>query len=449
MDIRETPLWQEVGLILAADPSTAHHNWRCELVVDGDILEPQQLVSIEVLRQYVSTFSDSTVLTVKMARGTYLHRVLPFKDDFKVVLYKSPIGEVDGEPDYEGEVQVRTYRGVLSNPKNEQVEDPIGGTHSESEANRTGFVDVDIQLLDLAVEQLRMQSVAGIYREMTTTQVVQGVLTKVSGQLDLAVDEGVLGVDMVPGMNADVRDHIVVPNGIKVTDFPTYVQKHAGGVYGSGIGYYFQNGIWYVYPEFNVRRFDQTPKTLNVFNIPQNKLPGIERSYVMDDDRLLILATGKTAHFDETERHQLNEGNGVRFANADKILDGFHSVQSNRVEVTRAGNVEEFYIKERRSGLNQAPLSERRITANPYHELSELSRRVGQIVQVDWQNANADLVYPGMPVRYVYTDDGLIQEVFGVVLGCDHFVAVKGTGMLASKYSCEAILHLYLEMGDG
>lgn len=448
MDIRDTPMWQEVGLILAADPSKAHSHWRCELIVDGEILEPQHLVSIEVIRQYKNSFSDSTVMTVKLIRGTYLHRLLPFKDDFKVVLYKEPISEVKGTTLYEEEVQIRTYRGVISNAKNEQVEDNYGGTHSEEEANRLGFVDVDIQLVDLAIEKLRMQSVSGIYRGMTTTDVVQGVLTKVSGQLDLAVDEGVRGVDMVPGMNDAVRDHIVVPNGTKVTDFPTFVQKHAGGVYGSGIGYYFQNGIWYVYPEYNVQRFDKTPKTLNVFNIPQNKLPGIERTYVVDDDRLLILATGTTVHSDMTESQQLNDGNGVRFANADKILNGYHTVASNKVNVSRADNVEEFYITSRRSGLNQAPLSDRRITSNPYHELSELSRRIGSVVQVEWQHADADLIYPGMPVRYVYSEDGLVREVFGVILGCDHFVAVQGPGMLASKYSCEAILHLYLEMGE-
>jgi len=448
MDIRETPMWQEVGLILGADPSKAHNSWRCELIIDGEIVEPQQLVSIEVIRQYKNNFSDSTILTLQMRRGTYIHRLLPFKDDFKVVLYKEPITEIKGEVQSDKDVQVRTYRGVISDATNEQVEDSYGGTHSESEANRLGFISVDIQLVDLAIEQLHMQSVAGIYREMTTTEVVQGVLTKVSGQLNLSVDEGVNGVDMVTGMNDTVRDHIVVPNGIKVTDFPKYIQEHAGGIYASGIGYYFQNGIWFVYPEYNVRRFDKTPKTLNVFNIPKTKLPGIERTYVMDGDRVLILATGETSHTDLTESRQLNEGNGVRFANADKILNGFHSVGGNKVNVSRPDNVEELYVKNRRSGLNQAPLSERRITANPYHELSELSKRIGSVVQIEWQHADADLVYPGMPVRYVYTEDGLVQEVYGIVLGCDHFVAVQGTGMLASKYSCEAILHLYLEMGD-
>lgn len=448
MDIRETPIWQEVGLILASDPSKAHHSWKCELVVDGEIITPQQLISVETLRQYSNSFCDSTVITLKLLRGTYIHRLLPYKDNFKVVLYREPITEVDGKTQYDEDVRVRTYRGVVSNAKNEQVEDEIGGTHSEEEANRLGFVDVDIQLIDLAIEQLRMQSVAGIYREMTTTEVVQGVLTKVSGELGLSSDEGVKGVDMVPGMNDAVRDHIVIPNGIKVTDFPTYVQKKAGGIYGSGIGYYFQDGIWYVYPEYNVKRFDQTPKTLNVFNVPKNKLPGIERTYAMDGDRLLVLATGETKHFDETEAHQLNYGNGVRFANADRILNGFHEVASNKVNIARPDNVEEFYVKSRRSGLNQAPLSDRRITANPYHELSELSRRIGSVVQVDWQHADVDLVYPGMPVRYVFTEDGLVREVYGVVVGCDHLVGIQGSGMLASKYSCEAILHLYLEMGE-
>lgn len=447
MDLQNTPLWDEVERVLAADPSEGHARWRCELLVDEETIVPQQLISIETVRQYVSAFADQTVIAIKMLRGKYYHRLLPFKDDFKVRLYKEPVTEVQSAEDFDREVLVRTYRGVLVNAKSEKLKGEVQVIADEEDADQTGFEEVSIQLVDLALEQLQMKSIGGIYREMTPTDVVRGTLTKACGELGLPEDESVKGIDMVDGMNTTVRNHIVVPNGTRVVDFPKYVQENVG-IYGSGIGYYLQNGIWFVYPEFNVRRFDATPKTLTVFNIPENRLPGYERTYLKDGDRVLILATGKTDHVDPTDSNQLVQGNGVRFSNADKLLEDYRTIQSNRVTFDRSKNVEEFHIKPRRAGLNQAPLSPRRITANPYHELSELSKRVGSVIQFQWQHADVDLIYPGMPVRYVYLEDDTINEVFGVVLGADHLVSVQGRGMVNDNYVCEAVVRLFLETGD-
>lgn len=449
MDIQSTPIWEEVSRIMNADPSEGHARWRCELLIDGEIVVPNQLISIETTRQYVSTFADQKIVSLKLLRSTLYHRLIPFKDDFKVTLYKEPVTEISTGEDYDREQVVRTYRGILVDEHSEKLSGEVQAVGDEETAERLGFEEVDIQLVDLALEQLQMKTVGGIYRGMTTTEAIRGTLTKVCGELDLDDDSSVKGIDMIEGMNDSAREHIIVPSGTRAVDFPKYVQEHAGGVYGSGIGYYLQNGIWYVYPEFNVRRFDKTPKTMSVFNIPSDRFPGVERTYIKDDDRLLVLATGKTQHVDQTDSNQLTQGNGVRFASADRLLENYRTIENNQVTFERAKNVEEFQVKPRRAGLNQAPLSPRRITANPYHELSELTKRVGSIVQFQWQHADVDLIYPGMPVRYVFIEDDAINEVFGIVLGADHLVSVQGAGTAsANNYVCEAVVRLFLESGE-
>lgn len=444
MDLQNTPLWDEIEKVMEGDPSEAHARWRCELIVDGEVIEPHQLISIETVRQYVTTFADQTVLAIKLMRGTYYHRVLPFKDDFKVTLYREPVTEVERSDDFDSDIVKRTYRGVLVDSKSEPLKGNVKILSDEDLTNRTGFEEVSIQLVDLALEQLQMKSVGGIYRDMTVTDVVQGTMTKVSGELSLADDESVQGVDMVEGMNDTVRDHIVVPNGTRFVEFPKFIQESIG-VYGSGIGYYLQNGIWYVYPEFNTQRFDSTPKSLTVVNIPQGQMTGIERTYLKDGDRVTILATGRTDHLDESDSQQLTLGNGVHFASADKLLEDYRQVDQNRVTFDRSQNIEALYVKSRRAGLNQAPMSPRRITANPYRELSDIATRMGSIIQFQWQYADADLLYPGMPVRYVYLDGDTINEVYGIILGADHLVTVQGRGMLNDNYVCEAVVRLFLE----
>lgn len=444
MDYSENPLWEEALSLLNDDQQPIIHRWRIEVMLGDEILEPSRLDAISVKRQYNVNFGDEIYVTCHMAAGDYHRRMIPNREDLKLAMYKEPLAPVTNDTLLDEDVVRRVYRVLILNPSSAALEATHQGLSDDEVSNEMPPVQVELQLIDPALEELRMISSCGIYRNMRPHEVIQGTLTLAAGQLELDADESLRGVDVVPGNNQDVRTHTVIPYGTRVRDIPRLMQEEIAGVYSAGLGHYIQNGLWYVYPKYNLNRFEETPNNLTVVNLPEKRLPGAEKTYRKDGDQVLVLGTGKTRHIDNSEDKQLNQGNAVRFAHAQTFVDAFRQVQANRVTIDRASNLAELVVKPRRTGLNLTRVSPRRITANPYREVSELAERVGSFIQIEWQNADPDLIYPGMPVRYLYADNDTLESIEGLVLGADYVVQMVSQGLVETKYACTVILTLYV-----
>lgn len=448
MDVSESSLWEEVRQLTADGPKPVHFTWGCQFILENETFEPTKLIKLSVTRQYTRQFADEIVLTVLIPQGTYAHKLFPNRDNFQVSLYKEPIEEVSTQEDLDRSIESRTFRGILLEQKSDLVEGEVSGTADQETSDLGGVRKYHIQLVDQAAEQLRLKAVGGIYRDMRTDTVLQGLLSWVSSDLGLDETSAVQGVDVVEGNNAQTRDHIIIPHGTRAPELADYVQEHCGGVYSAGMGHYLQNGIWYVYPQYNLKRFDAEPRNLTVFNVPRRRLPGIERTYLTDEQRVVILSTGQTAQNDESERQQLSLGNGTRFLDANRVIGQWRDVDMNAATVSRSDNMQEMALRSRRVGLNYAPMSPRRITANPYFEASEIAPRLGTIIQTVWENADPDLIYPGMPVRYVYMEGDSLNDVYGIVLGADFVAEMQGRGILAKRYTCNMVLTLFVDVAE-
>jgi hypothetical protein len=141
-------------------------------------------------------------------------------------------------------------------------------------------------------------------------------------------------------------------------------------------------------------------------------------------------------------------GNGVRYLDATQVIGGWRNVSNNIATVARSNNMRQIALRRRRTGLDYAPMSGRRITANPYYESSEVAPRVGSTIQVVWENADPDLIYPGMPVRYVYLDDNRLVDVHGTVIGTEFLAGIKGQGVTSNRYHCNVALTLFVDAED-
>lgn len=443
MDISESSLWHEIEEVKQNGVNPVHFQWDCLLIIEDEHVSPVKVLSVEATREYNTQYADEMIIKILLDTGVYNRLVFPNRDNFKVALFKDPIGEIDTSVDYEEETKMRIYQGALLRAKSDALEGSEGAPVSVD-----GMASLDeyyIQLIDPAAEQIRMMTTGGIYRDMTTTEVLHGVMSMISGSLDLDKASAIYGVDMVPGNNQIRRDHVVIPHGTPVVDLARYVQEEAGGIYGSGIGQYLQDGIWYIYPEYDIVRFDATTRSLTILNVPDNRLPKIERSYVFDGERVIVIATGTTKHMDVSEELQLNLGNAVQYVVGSNIMDGFCGVSKNKAVVNRDNNMRKITLGKRRTGLNNTPMSPRRITDNKFRETSELAKRIGTYIQLEWQNAQPDLVYPGMPVRYVYVDGDSLGTVYGTVVGADYLSYQQGTGITSGRHITDMVLTLFVE----
>ncbi len=446
MAIEDTSLMREVEAIINSGKSPVSFYWHAEILANEEIIRPLRLLSIDNMRNYDDSYGDEIVVEVLMGAGSFAHDVYPFKHNLQITLFREPIGEVSEDLDVTKDIETQVMRATLVLDENLVLQGNALGTQDKFSAD-IGYAPLNIkfQLVDLALEQVRMLSVGGAFQDTAPGDVVRYLLTNVSKEIQVDDEHVIQGVEMVEPDNTEAQPHIVIPHGSRFVDAPLYVNDQCSALYSTGFGYYLQKNHWYVYPLYDLTRFDKALKTLTLINVPKNRFPSIERTFRRTANQVIALVTGDVRHQDDTESLQLNQGNGIRFADARLVIDGFGETEGNKTTVLRANNNNEYVTKPRDNKLNNVQLSPNTITSNTFRELSRMARRAGSHVVCLWENSDPGAIYPGMPVKYMYMVGEEVVEANGIVLGAHHHTGTVGPGVTAKRHVTNTGLKLFIE----
>lgn len=445
MEFESSSLFREVSAILNSGDKPVHYNYEADIHVGGQTFRAVKVTSIDFQDDYENNVAETVIVTCQLLGGTYAKRIYRNQSNMDITLYRRPIGEVSDLVDDTQPPQAERYTAILIDKGNPLMEGNTGGILDEETLNLSNIFEISFQLINKTLEQLRMITVGGIYRFATVQEVIRDTLTRESQRVTVEGVRMPQGVDMVEADNQATRDHLIIPQGTRLVDLPRVVHHKCGGVYNAGLGYYLQGDWWYVYPCYDVTRFETCEHTLTVINVPPNKLPSVERTYRQNGRNTVVLATSEVRYRNDTDSRQLNQGNGVRFADANKFMDGFADTKANKSVLSRGANASEFISTPRPNGFNQVQLSKNQITANPFVEYSELARNQGSFLGFVWENSNPSLIYPGMMAKFLWLQEEEIQEVYGVVLKVHTYSSLKGQGMTAARYQCNSSVTIFIQ----
>lgn len=303
-------------------------------------------------------------------------------------------------------------------------------------------VSIDIELLERAVEQLRKVTVGGIFRNVAPEDYIKNTLANFTKDLTVDGEKAINTISMVEANNTDKRNHIVIPHGMPLLDVPNYVQNNCGGVYNADLNCFALEDKIYVYPIYQTDRFEKEKKNLTVIRVEKQSMSQVEVSYKIDGDSLHILATSDASFKDISLAKKLNTGNGVRFTDSRKFLNGFVTTKDNKAFASRK-DVNSEYLSEDLKEQNTVYVSETRISSNPYKERSKLAVRDGGVYSFQWANSKPELIYPGMPARILYEENDEVKELRGLVLSLKTSVALIGSGVTAAKHGTVSALSLF------
>ena len=347
-------------------------------------------------------------------------------------------------------MKVMEFKAVAFDVSDESINQSSPNSRSKaamdfSSANRYTF-----QLIDPVTEQLRLQQVGGLYYNQTPGDLLRSLLTSYSLGLKLPVEQKPLGVGMVTPTNQTRRQTLNIRQGVPLVDQPgieglaRFLQFREGGIYNGGIGCYYQNRHWYVFPPFDVSRYDKATKKLTIANIPEKEMRGIERTYKVEGNNVYVLATGATRYADTSEHSQLNSGNGTRYANATRVFDGVLSGEGNTAKANRSKVLSEYVADPNPERLVHAPMSEQRITSNTCAQMTPMFFKRGSFITLSWENANIDVIQPGMPARVVISRNEGLELLDGVVVAAESFLGPIGNTGADDPWLMQASLTLFV-----
>lgn len=437
--IEDSPIWAEVKNITKSGPNPIKFEYKGMVHNEKEDIPILKIVSIDVMRDYVNNIGDRRVIEFKVGMGDYQARIYPYRTNLEFSIKKIQLKESTGSKDPNAKQVIERFKAVFMPKANPHMATTELSMIDIESLNKTDFVSCKLELLDRSLEPLRIKMVTGVFRNVTAKQIIVSVLGGESQKVQVDGKSSIDGIDVVEPDNASISNHIVLKDGLHITALPTFLQEYMNGVYNAGIGTYLQTynnmKIWFVYPLFNTERFNNDLNRVVFYSIPQEKLPGIDRTYQVDGSLVKILVNSTRKYKDAAETDYMNHGVGFRQANANSFMKKPVQMTDKGPVGTRTNLVNEVAITNRNDGLNYAPVVSDSISSNPFREYSKVLARAVSRIDLVWENGNADLIYPGMPCKYVFLNNKNVPvELLGCILSIHSFTSMQDMGIANNIY---------------
>lgn len=419
------------------------YSYNCILrLPGGKELAPIRVVSWDISRDYLRTFADDSYLTLVFGVGTYHSQIYANKEDLTMVVTREVVGESSGVID--SAIHVREYKAVLCEVKDASSSGSAVMDNPDI-ADTANIAMVRFQVIDRVVEWMRSVTVGGSFRKTSPGEVLEGIIATKIKDIPREIIEDQGSVNISPPDNIEKRDHVVIPHATPISELADWLQEKCGGIYSSGLGFFLQEGSWYVWPALNTKLFDTTPKGLTIVNVPEDKMPSIERTWVHRSNQITILSTGRTDITDNSDKAKLDQGVGVRFNDAKSMFDGFVETVGNIAKASRGKNVTELLVEKAVDGITYVASGIKRVSGNLFSELSNTSHRRGAMVTATWENSDSTILHPGMPVRFLFETGNQIRVRHGILIGVQHFISMEGKGGASKRFRSNTALTLFLD----
>lgn len=442
MAVDNTLLLREVDSIIENGDGIRHSKIECTLRVGSEWITPTRTTIYTIERDYEDSYGDISILEVLIGLGDYAYKIVPKQDNILVDLTITPYYRGTDKVQDTKRRTVR-YRGIMMEQENPGLVGKLPYSGSRENMNIAGHRNVQFQLINEALFQVRMNTIGGLYRNVIPATLLKSVLTDTNRFIDSNKQQQIFGVDMVGGFNNTPRQHIIIPHGTPLIKLSRLLQFDQGGIYGAGIGCYLQDGYWYVFPTHDTTRWNKNPYALTVLNVPSNRYFAAERTYRYTQHQVSIVVAGDSDSQDNGLYKQLNEGNGYRFTNTNNLLT-MGTTEQNKTTLSRKDNLYEFEGYSMEMGKKNIQWGKEGATSNPFKYYSELAKRNGRYISVQWLHGDASLLYPGMPVKYMSTVNGALATFYGVLLGVQEQRIPKEGGVVSEHFASAVQLKLFL-----
>ncbi len=445
MHTLSTDLKEEVHLILSAQkPQTAWHYEATIHTPEGDI-DVLMVKVVDLYRDYTKNCTDQLTIDIMLGQGTYQQKVLAFANELEITLKRTQMDGINsGQPSRYQTPEVVRYRALAMDKERPLLGGKKAVKLSVENADTANVVVARFQLLDLLFEQVRMKTFGGSLRRCTGVDAIHAILGSQCQTIDVSSFGKLLGVDVAPKANPEVREHIVIPHLTPLDKLPRLIDNICGGIYPAGFGYYLQGKHWYLYPLYDFERFTTTENTLTVLIPPERSATDLETTFRVTPTQVIILSSGQSLTEDTTDHQQLKEGNTTAFMDAKRILEGFVDIQGETVKLDATKNVNQFASSVRPTGLQMLKESPNRITNNYLTESAMLAKREGIGLVIKWENSVENLIYPGMPVRILYLKNNVTHTVYGVVHTTDTHTSGRSPTISSPRHTSNTAIGIFV-----
>ena len=454
--IEKSPLWTPIQDILDNGNVKLYNYIFATIHTEKmDILIPK-LRSIDVRREYQSAIGDEMYLKGIVGFGDYVKDIYPYRNNLEISLRYMPVnmgGEYKGIDD----IPSTRYKAIFLAEENPTIDTNDYLNVDRHTLNVKSIEEISFQLVDRSLEPLRVMTCGGVYKDTSNADIVSSITADVSTQADIEGSPAIDAIDIIEADNQDTRETTIIPQETLLIDLPAYIQNKEGGLYNAGVGNYLQTynnkTTWFIYPLYNNKRFESSEPDkakLVIYAVPSARFFSATRTYKVDGNIIYILGGCERVTKDDGESRAMSDGIGFKNTDANAIMEKPITITDDGPEASRRQLTTEVKFKEKEDGIDLTPVSESKVSSNLFKESSKVVLKTGMPLVVEWPYGDPNLLYPAMPIKFVYIDDvdGNMDriEVYGTLLSVTyttqqstkgwasrHFTTIVGLGMFIDK----------------
>lgn len=435
--VQETLLWEDVRYITSGPTHPRYFRFHVDLKVGEKTLRAINLNSLTLVRDYIRNYGDEAESSLLFTEAQIHEQIVPYIDDLELVLTRIPLTPKTPNP-----VRVAPTTESFKVVIPDDIMTGLGLNVTTPRNMEHQFKELNCQLISKLNYELRLESTGGVFAKTSNEDFVKTLISRSLERISNDLGNTPLGVDFYPSDTADVEQQtILIKPGTPLIDLPNYVQDNCGGIYNTGLGSYIQGQHWFIYPLFNDQRFDDTPRALHLVMVPESSMPEQDRSYRVESNRVMAIVS-EAKMISRTNKAQLTEGNATMLVSPNELKNNFSLKEKSATIANPDAVMGIIASKNRPDGLNKITFSNSRISVNAARELSRLSERDLQDVQVSWAYSDPDLVYPGMPVQLVYNEHDTPVTLQGIVVGTESLLQMATKGLSNDQWYYKTVLHL-------
>lgn len=446
--IEKTPLWLDIKPIVESKGNPVKLDYLGMLHTEREDMPVMKILAIDTVRDYVKSIGDYIHIEFVILLGDYTAKLYPNRANLEFSIKTTTLQEVSSVKNPNVDVTIERFKAVFLPNENRVVSASDLEQYDQESLNKSDTVTVKLQLLDRAMEPLRIKTTSGVFRQTSQKSILHNLMAGESNKILIDGKPSIDGVDVVEPDNQALSKHTIIKDGTLLTTIPSYIQEKMGGVYTSGIGNYLQTykgkKLWFVYPLFSAKRFDTQVDKLIIYAVPQERFPELDRTYLQEGSVVKIVCNQSKQYSDAADTELMDKGSGFRMPNASSFMKKPINIDQDRTTAKRANLNHEVVLRERADGLNYAPMSDR-ISSNPFIEFSKVIARDLAKIDVVWDHANPKLLYPGMPCKYVYLVRDQVLELKGNLAFVHVYANQEGQGLAAKLYRTRCQLTLLVE----
>jgi len=413
--------------------------------IDGstnDEIPVHNVVSIHRISSYMTEISDQLYVSMQVYKSIYMQLIALDRRLLKCQLIRTLTG-ITGKKSVIGNVVTENYNAFLTDNTSEAIETRSGKLSGNYTDDLGELITIHVQMVEKGLSEFRLWDVGGVYRNCTMKELLQGLMSQPLKALSEDMTKG-FSVSVYEPNNTERYYQRLIPNGVRLADLPGWLQKK-WGVYSASLGYYLTQGIWYIYPLFDFTRYSNSSTRLTIINVPKNEMMGITNSYYQDGNEIYIFATGDTKHIDFADSQIDRSGQGFKLAKTGNLLDHFHDVKGGQANTPKGRNFVNVSFEQREGELDNIKAVPGLLSSNPWEAASQAIASLINIVKVTWEHSNPYLLYPGMPVKFIYKYRDVPYSLFGILSFTETTVMTYKPNVTDTNYVSSTNLTLSIE----